>query len=76
MEISKNIWILRREEERKIGHSIRIFSAYPLIGRGSVSHNMLPHDEVEKKFNKALSFSFKQRIFYWIRALFRNTKGA
>ena len=71
-EISKNIWVLRREEEDRIGHSIPIYSAYHLIGRGSVIHKMPSHEEVEKRFEKALSFSFKERICFWIKGLLLN----
>ena len=74
MELSKNILILRREEEAKIGHPISIFTAHPLIGRGSVIHNMLSHEEVEMRFNKALSFSFKQKISFWLRKVFFSRK--
>ena len=35
----KGIWDLRRETEKSIGRPVEIYSAYPLIGRGSIHHN-------------------------------------
>lgn len=71
-EVSKSIWMLRREEEKKIGHSIPIYSAYPLIGRGSVIHKMPSHEEVEKRFERALSFSIMEKISFWIQSIIMN----
>ena len=50
----KSIWTLRREVEVKSGRPLRIYSAYPSIGRGSVKHNTLSHAQVMKRFEKAL----------------------
>ncbi len=72
--IEKNIWILRREEEKKSGRPVQIYSAYPLIGRGSVIHELPSHKEVEARFEKALSFTLKQKLLFWFRSLFSKGK--
>ena len=50
----KSIWALRKEVEAKNGKSVLIYSAYPLVGRGSVKHNTVSHEQVMKRFDKAL----------------------
>jgi hypothetical protein len=45
------------EYERRTGKSVRFFKAFPLIGRGSVVHDWVPHDEVERRFNRARHIS-------------------
>jgi len=53
-DTTKSIWALRKEVESRSGKALRIYSAYPLIGRGSVKHTTLSHDQVEKRFEKAV----------------------
>ena len=62
----KGIWELRREVERSSGHPVEIYSAYPLIGRGSIYHNQITHRAVEKGFTAALSVPWWRRVMYFI----------
>ncbi len=68
----KTIFENRLQVEKKLGKSITIYSAYPLIGRGSVQHNMVSHEEVERRFQKALKVSFWQRLVFFINRLLSN----
>lgn len=63
---TKGIWELRKEVEQRNGRPVKIYSAYPLIGRGSVIHELTPHSDVEKKFEKALHIPLWRRIFFAI----------
>ena len=63
---NKNIWDARREAERNSGKQFVIYSAYPLIGRGTVLHETISHQEIEASFDKALRTSLKYRFFYWL----------
>ena len=62
---NKGIWERRREIENATGRPVKIYSAYPSIGRGSVFHNMVTHEEVEKRFASSLKVSAKQRLKQW-----------
>ena len=62
---NKGIWERRREIEQATGKPVEIYSAYPSIGRGSVFHNMVTHEEVEKRFASSLKVSVKQRFKQW-----------
>lgn len=62
---NKGIWERRREIEQATGKPVEIYSAYPSIGRGSVFHNMVTHDEVEARFERSLRVSVKQRLKQW-----------
>lgn len=68
----KTIFENRLQVEKKLGKSITIYSAYPLIGRGSVQHNMVSHEEVERRFQKALKVSFWQRLVFFVNRLLSN----
>lgn len=50
----KGIWTLRKEVEARSGKALRIYSAYPSIGRGSVKRNTLSHAQVVKRFEKVV----------------------
>ena len=56
------IWQARRNWEKRNGKPLRIFSAYPLIGRGSVQHDLPTHEEVERRFDKSLRISPLSKI--------------
>ena len=62
----KGIWELRRENELASGKKVVIYSAFPLIGRGSVIHNTVSNQEVEAVFEKALQTPLKHRFSRWI----------
>jgi len=64
--VKKPISELWAEWEERNGRPIKIYRAYPLIGRGSVVHDWIPHDEVEKRFAKALHISFFTRLKWFI----------
>jgi len=49
------------EWEERTGRPFTFYSAYPLIGRGNVIHNLIPHAEVEKRFKKALHIPLYKR---------------
>jgi len=52
--------------EKRNKRSITIYRAYPLIGRGSIIHDWIPHAEVEKRFAKALHIPFFTRLKWFI----------
>ena len=52
-------------ERERNGRPIKVYSAYPLIGRGII-HNWIPHAEVEKRFTKAPHISFFTRLKWFI----------
>jgi len=60
------IWEFRREIERTSGRPVKIYSAYPLIGRGSIHHDQIAHSTVEKRFSAALSIPWWKRVIYFI----------
>ena len=63
---NKGIWELRREIERSSGRPVEIYSAYPLIGRGSIHHNQASHRTVERAFEMSLSIPWWKRVVYYI----------
>lgn len=69
---NENLWLMRREEEKRSGQPVKIYSAYPLIGRGSVIHDLVSHEEVETRFEKALHLSAKYKIPRWVRRILPN----
>jgi len=50
-----------REYEARTGKKVSIEKAYPVIGRGTVVHDWIPHAEVEERFNRALRIPFFTR---------------
>ncbi len=62
----KGIWELRREKEKSTGREVEIYSAYPVIGRGSIHHGQVSHLSVEKGFEAALTIPRWKRIVYFI----------
>lgn len=66
----KSIVEVRRDYELRTGKPLRIYKAYPEIGRGSVDHDQPSHVEVERMFARALNPSLFDRIrnfFRWWR---------
>lgn len=47
----------REAYEERTGKRVRVFRAFPLIGRGSPLHDLISHEEVERRFKKAFSVS-------------------
>lgn len=72
MKETAGIWELRRATEEQTGHPAEIYSAYPVVGRGSIIHDMAPHEEVEERFEKALRISFRKRLSFFINRILRH----
>lgn len=62
----EGIWEMRRKVEKSTGRPVEIYSAYPLIGRGTILHDQILHSSVEKSFSAALSIPLWKRIVYYI----------
>ena len=58
----KGIGEVRRDYELRTGRPLRIYKAYPEIGRGGVDHDQPSHAEVERMFDRALNPSFFERV--------------
>lgn len=58
----KGIAEVRRDYETRTGKPIRIYKAYPEIGRGGVDHDQPSHAEVERMFDRALNTTLTDRI--------------
>lgn len=71
-EEMSGIWELRRETEKRTGCPSTIYSAYPVIGRGSVVHDLVSSAEVEKRFRKALKVSFRQKVSFFLNRILRH----
>lgn len=61
---TKGIWELRKEVEQRNGRPVKIYSAYPLIGRGSVIHELTPHSDVEKKIRESVAHPTLETNFF------------
>lgn len=48
--------------ESRTGHRVSYVKAYPLIGRGSVIHDWIAHNEAVRRFNRARSISPLQKL--------------
>jgi len=57
------------EWEQRHGKRIVIKRAYPIIGRGSVVHDWLAHDDIEKRFAKALDIPFLTRVKWFLNRI-------
>ena len=68
----KGIEEVRRDYELRTGRPLRIYKAYPEIGRGGVDHDQPSHAEVEHMFDRALNPSFFERV----RSCFRGWRFA
>lgn len=64
------IWEKRREVEQATGRPIVYYSAYPTIGRGSIRHDFVSHEEVERRFERALHITPWQRIKWAVARFF------
>ena len=53
---------VRRDYEKRTGKPLRIYKAYPEIGRGGVDHDQLSHSEVVTLFDSALNQTVWSRI--------------
>ena len=51
-----------QDYDERTGKPVRFFKAYPIIGRGSVVHDWIPHDEVERRFERARHISIWTKI--------------
>ena len=58
----KGISEVRRDYETRSGKPLRIYKAYPEIGRGGVDHDQPSHAEVTRMFDRALSTSLLDRV--------------
>lgn len=56
-EVIAGIDEIRRDYESRTGKPLRIYKAYPEIGRGGVDHDLLSREEVAKAFDRALKKS-------------------
>ncbi len=56
----------RLDYENRMGRPVRFYRAYPLIGRGSVIHDWIPTDEVNRRFEKALKIPLLTRFKWWL----------
>ena len=59
---AKGIAEVRHDYETRTGKPLRIYKAYPEIGRGGVDHDQPSHADVERMFDRALNPSFLNRI--------------
>jgi len=59
--MAKTITEKRVDFERRTGSPVRFFKAYPLVGRGTVLHDWIPHEEVVRRFDNA------RRISVWTK---------
>lgn len=64
----KGIDEVRRDYENRTGKPLRIYKAYPEIGRGGVDHDLPSHAEVEKMFDCALGMTIFDRIRSFVRS--------
>lgn len=53
---------VRRDYESRTGKPLRIYKAYPEIGRGGVDHDLPSRSEVSRMFDHALKLSFVERV--------------
>ena len=63
----KSIVDVRRDYELRTGKPLRIYKAYPEIGRGGVDHDQLSHLEVERMFDHALNPTLLERLWNFFR---------
>ena len=56
------VWEERQKVAARTGRPVEIFSAYPLIGRGSVQHDQISHADVLSRFERALHIPLRTRI--------------
>ena len=46
----------------RTGKPVRFFRAFPIIGRGSVIHDWVSHEEVERRFERARHISMWTKL--------------
>ena len=63
----KSIVDVRRDYELRTGKPLRIYKAYPEIGRGGGDHDLPSHSEVERMFNHALKLTLFDRVRNFFR---------
>jgi len=51
-----------QEYEKRTGKPVRFFKAYPVIGRGAIIHDWTPHEEVERRFERARHISIWTKL--------------
>ena len=64
---TKGIYDVQKEYESRSGKPLRIYKAYPEIGRGGVDHDFPNHSEVEAMFDKSLRDSYFKRFLNFLR---------
>ena len=65
-EDMQGIWAAWRAYERRTGRPFRFYRAYPLIGRGSIEHDLYTHAECETLFDKSLRIPLVKRFQFWL----------
>lgn len=63
----KSVTEVRRDYELRSGKPLRIYKAYPEIGRGGVDHNQPSHAEVERMFDHALNPTIFDRVWNFFK---------
>ena len=58
----KTIWEERWDYKAKTGRDVAYTRGFPVIGRGSVVHDWITHDEVMARFEKALRVPLWKRV--------------
>lgn len=61
-----SITTVKLDYEKRTGKPVRVYRAYPLIGRGSVIHDWIPTEEVNRRFEAALKIPLLMRIKWWL----------
>lgn len=65
--VKKGIDEVRREYESRSGKALRIYKAYPEIGRGGVDHDLPSHVDVERMFDSALNPPMFRRVANFLK---------
>ncbi len=62
----KTIVEKKKDYTKRTGQSVRIYRAYPSIGRGTIFHDWIPHDDVDRRLDAALKIPFLMRFKWWL----------
>ena len=62
----KSIWELKCEYEVRTGKKVVTEKAYPTIGRGTVIHDWITHEEAESRFAKAIKIPMRKRLKWFL----------
>lgn len=66
---TKGIDTLRHDYESCSGKPLRIYKAYPEIGRGGIDHDLLSHAEVSRMFDRAMNPPWLVRVANFLKGL-------